>query len=630
MFLAWWFGDAALLKPISRLAAAAKQLGMGKMDIRSGLHHSSDELGQLAKSFDDMAVLLERRDRERRFAEEALSSANTELERRVQERTVELSDANAALTAEIGERKRTELELGESKRRLRAAMDAAKLGVWRRDLLTDEIFWDARTKAIFGFASNGVITHEYLLSRILPEDREAFSRTVAAQSEQENGDINVEYRIYWPDGSTRWIHVCGSMIRDASGKPMRLTGVVMDITDRKRAEQAMRSLEEQFRQAQKMEAVGRLAGGIAHDFNNLLQVINGHSELIVEDTGSDSPMYQRARAIHEAGRRGAQLTGQLLAFSRKQIADPEIINLDRQVSGLEKMLRCIIAENIELQTRLNAAGACVKIAPVLLEQMIMNLVVNARDAMPTGGQLTIETSYEEVDDPRLQQLGDLAPGQYVMLSVSDSGHGMDAAIRERIFEPFFTTKAIGKGTGLGLSTVYGILHQSGGGIHVYSEPGGGSTFRVYLPLCNEAARQAIATPLNVVSTGTETILLAEDESAVRILIRQYLEELGYRVFDAPDGIRALELAKQHIDQIDIVITDAIMPKMGGRELSINLRHLRPEIKILMMTGHVEGVLYDEIRVAGLPLLSKPFSRREVASKLREILDGKTAPQATVA
>jgi CheY-like chemotaxis protein len=367
-----------------------------------------------------------------------------------------------------------------------------------------------------------------------------------------------------------------------------------------------------------MEAVGRLAGGIAHDFNNLLQVINGHSELIVESAGPENALCRHAEAIHQAGRRAAQLTSHLLAFSRKQLSEPKVFELDQMVFGFEKMLRRIIPENIELATNLRASQARVKIAPVQLEQVIMNLVVNARDAMPSGGRLTITTGCDHLDDQTLQQAGDLVSGEYVMLAVTDSGHGMDAAIRERIFEPFFTTKAMG--TGLGLATVYGIVRQSGGGVHVYSEIGVGSTFRIYLPLCLEAAQEESPALVEALPTGTETVLLAEDESAVRMLVRQHLHELGYRVLEAADGGQALELAKSNIDQIDIVVTDAIMPKMGGRELSENLRRLRPELKILLITGYAEGVLYDEIRAAALQVLSKPFSRRALACKLREMLD----------
>jgi PAS domain S-box-containing protein len=618
MSLAWAFGDLVLVKPISRLVAASQDLGKGEMSIRTGLSHSSDELGQLAKSFDDMAALLEMRSIETAAAEMALSQANAELETRVRERTTELSDSNAALIAEITERKRAQFDLAESRRRLLAALDAAKLGVWSRDLLTEKIVWDERAKEIFGIApTDEPWTFDRLLESIVPEDRESSRRTLAQQLQQEDGNFSLEYRVNVSAG-VRWIHVRGSTLRDASGRPIRLTGVVMDITERKETEQEMRSLEEQFRHAQKMEAVGRLAGGIAHDFNNLLQVINGHSELIVEAAGSDDALGRHAQSIHQAGRRAAQLTGHLLAFSRKQISEPKVFEFDQTVSGFEKMLRRIIPENIELATKLHAGQARVKIAPVQLEQVIMNLVVNARDAMPSGGRLTIETGCDHLDDLTLKQLGDLAPGEYVMLAVTDSGHGMDPAIRERIFEPFFTTKTMG--TGLGLSTVYGILHQSGGGVHVYSEIGIGSTFRAYLPLCAEAAAEESLAPLEALPRGTETVLLAEDESAVRMLVRQYLQELGYRVLEVPDGSQAFELAQQKIDQIDIVVTDAIMPKMGGRELSENLRRLRPGIKILLITAYAEGVLYDEIRAAGLQFLPKPFSRRALARKLREMLD----------
>jgi PAS domain S-box-containing protein len=621
MSLAWAFGDLVLVKPINRLVAASQHLGKGEMSVRTGLRHSADELGQLAKSFDSMASLLELRSLETRSAEMALSRANAELETRVRERTAELSHANAALMAEVTERKRAEAELAESRHNLVAALDAAKLGIWSRDLLTDKLVWDERTKEIYGVASTAEeVTEEQLLECIVPEDREV-SRLMRAQQLQEadntSGNFSLEYRVK-VSGATRWVHVRGSILRDASGRPVRRTGVVMDITQRKQSEDEMRLLEEQFRHAQKMEAVGRLAGGIAHDFNNLLQVINGHSELIGDSPSLENSVRQHAEAILQAGRRAAQLTSHLLAFSRKQMSEPKIFELDQMVSGSEKMLRRIIPENIELTTNLHAGRARVKIAPVQLEQVIMNLVVNARDAMPAGGRLILETRCDYLDDLSAQQACDLAPGEYVLLAVSDSGHGMDAATRERIFEPFFTTKVMG--TGLGLATVYGIVRQSGGGIHVYSEVASGSTFRIYLPLCREETREEDRTPVETLPTGTETVLLAEDESAVRILVRQHLEELGYHVLEAADGGQALALAKDNLEQIDIVVTDAIMPKMGGRELSENLRRLRSGLKILLVTGYAEGVLYDEIRAAGLELLPKPFSRRALARKLREMLD----------
>jgi CheY-like chemotaxis protein len=369
-----------------------------------------------------------------------------------------------------------------------------------------------------------------------------------------------------------------------------------------------------------MEAVGRLAGGVAHDFNNLLLVINGHAELIAETAGVSDGIRRQLQAIHQAGVRAAQLTSHLLAFSRKQNVEPKTFELDQAVAGLEKIIRRIIPENIELQTRLKAGKASIRIAPEQLEQIIMNLLLNARDAMPSGGQLSIETTCEQCDKDHLQQVGDLAPGQYVLLSISDSGHGMEPRVRERIFEPFFTTKPLGRGTGLGLSTVYGIARQCSGGVHVYSEPGKGSTFRIYFPLCESSADQLAAHPATATPTGAETVLLAEDEGAVRDLVCQHLEDLGYKVITAADGAQALKTARQHIETIDIVLTDVVMPEMGGYALSKALRELRPEIKVVLMTGYAEGMLTEEARAAGLEVLSKPFSRRSLAQKIREVLD----------
>ena len=613
LLLAWAFGEVFLLDPIKRLVAATHQLGRGETDIRTGLHHSNDELGQLAQSFDDMAALLESKNLERRRAEEALSRANAKLEQRVNERTAELSSLNAALTLEVHERKRAELELTESRWHLQKAMDAAKLGVWRRELSSGELICDQRTKAIFGADPDIPLNYEQLLSRIVPEDREAFGRLFA----EEEGDIDVEYRIASADSGVHWLRVRGSWM---TGAATRVTGVVMDITEQKTAEQQMRSLEEQFRHSQKMEAVGRLAGGVAHDFNNLLLVINGHAELIAETAGLADGVRRQLQAIHTAGQRAAQLTSHLLAFSRKQNIEPKTFELDQAITGVEKIIRRLVPENIELETKLTAGKACIRIAPEQLEQIIMNLVLNARDAMPSGGRLIIETGCEECDRSQLQHFGDLVPGKYVLLSVTDSGHGMEPRVRERVFEPFFTTKPLGRGTGLGLSTVYGTVRQSSGGVHVYSEPGKGSTFRIYLPLCEPATDQRAAAPASATPRGVETVLLAEDESAVRNLVRQHLEELGYTVLIAPDGAQALQLARQNIKTIDIVLTDVVMPEMGGCELSEALRQLRPDMKVLLMTGYSEGITLEQANAAGLQVLSKPFSRRSLAYKIREVLD----------
>ena len=616
LLLAWAFGEFFLLDPIKRLVAATHRLGMGEMDIRTGLHHSNDELGQLAQSFDDMAALLESKNLERQRAEEALSQANAELEQRVTERTAELSSLNASLILEVHERKRAELQLTESRWHLQKAMDAAKLGVWRRELSSGELICDQRTKAIFGADPDIPLNYEQLLNRIVPEDREAFGRLFAEQ----DGDIDLEYRIASADSGVHWVRVRGSWMTSESGAATRVTGVVMDITEQKTAEQQMRSLEEQFRHSQKMEAVGRLAGGVAHDFNNLLLVINGHAELIAETAGLADGVRRQLQAIHTAGQRAAQLTSHLLAFSRKQNIEPKTFELDQAIAGVEKIIRRLVPENIELETNLRAGKACIRIAPEQLEQIIMNLVLNARDAMPSGGRLIIETGCEECDRNQLQHLGDLVPGKYVLLSVTDSGHGMEPRVRERVFEPFFTTKPLGRGTGLGLSTVYGTVRQSSGGVHVYSEPGKGSTFRIYLPLCEPAADQRAAAPASATPKGVETVLLAEDESAVRNLVRQHLEELGYTVLVAPDGAQALQLARQNIKTIDIVLTDVVMPEMGGCALSEALRQLQPDMKVLLMTGYSEGVTIEQANAAGLQVLSKPFSRRSLAYKIREVLD----------
>jgi PAS domain S-box-containing protein len=401
-----------------------------------------------------------------------------------------------------------------------------------------------------------------------------------------------------------------------------------DVTER-------RALEQQLRQSQKMEAVGRLAGGIAHDFNNLLMVISGYSEFLLERLGAEPHLRGPAQEIASAAERASSLTRQLLAFSRKQMLAPRIVNLNDVATENSKMLTRMIGEDIDLVLVPSPNLWPVRADAGQIEQVIMNLAVNARDAMPSGGKLTVETSNVSFDEDYARFHAPLRPGDYVMIAISDTGAGMDSDTQSHIFEPFFTTKGT-KGTGLGLSTVYGIIKQSGGYIWVYSEVGRGTTFKIYLPRVastGETAAQLAASGVldndvrnNVVEPGSETILLVEDEANLRYLARQYLEKQGYKVIEAADGAVAMQIAVAHEKVIHLLLTDVIMPGMNGRELAQRISEIRPNVKILYMSGYTENVIgHNGMLDAGIRLLQKPFNLRDLKSKVREVLDATPTP-----
>jgi signal transduction histidine kinase len=414
---------------------------------------------------------------------------------------------------------------------------------------------------------------------------------------------------------------------DVSAVPITVEGrdgaVVFfsDVTERKRAEQDRSRLEEQFRQAQKMESVGRLAGGVAHDFNNHLTVINGYCDLLLAGLNPGDPMLGSLDEIRRAGERAAALTRQLLAFSRKQVLEPKPLNLNEVVADLETMLRRLVGEDIELLTRLDPALEHVMADAGQMHQVLMNLSVNARDAMPNGGLLIIETLNVDVGDGYRSSHMESMRGPFVMLTVSDSGFGMDQETQQRIFEPFFTTKRSGAGTGLGLSTVYGIVKQSGGWIWVYSEPNRGTTFKIYLP----RVRITAAEPRTPASSedrlhGSETVLIVEDQAEVRNLTVRVLAKFGYRVLSAAGGREALALCEKHTDIIHLVITDVVMPGMTGRELADRLQQMKPELKVLYVSGYTaDAIAHQGVLDPGVAYLPKPFSPDGLLRKVREML-----------
>ena len=409
-------------------------------------------------------------------------------------------------------------------------------------------------------------------------------------------------------------------LRGPDGEIVGVIGVALDITDRKQ-------LADQLRQSQKLQAVGELAGGVAHDFNNLLMVVKGHAEMLADRLPRDSadrqnPALQNVEQIQQAAERAAALTRQLLAFSRKQVLRPRVLDLNEVVAGMIQMVSRVIGANIELAFLPGANLGRVKADPSQIEQVALNLVVNARDAMPDGGRLTIETSNVQLERDYATQHAVVDPGPYVMLTVSDSGTGMDAATKARIFEPFFTTKAQGRGTGLGLATVYGVVKQSGGYVWVYSELGHGTTFKVYLPMVQAPAEKTA--PEKTVQghePGTETILFVEDEQSVRELVSGYLSARGYRVLDASDGQQALEIAAAHSGKIQLLITDVVMPRLSGRELAARLAATRPDLKVLYISGYTDDSVFRHgVLQGGMDFMQKPFNLKALAAKIREVLE----------
>jgi PAS domain S-box-containing protein len=509
----------------------------------------------------------------------------------------------------LGEKQRAEAALRASEERYRALVDNMDSVVFTTDV-EGRITFVNRAMTIFGFEPEQVIGRHR--DEFVHPDDIAAARRARAEQVARGEPQPIEYRMIDASGKPR--HVRSSARPLVVGdRVVGSTGVIADLTAQRRA-------EEQLREAQKMEAVGRLAGGVAHDFNNVLSVILSYTDMAVHALHAADPLRADLEEVLQAAKRAEGLTRQLLAFSRRQILTPEPIDLGQLVETVAKMLRRLIGEDIELEVRAARPLAMIKADRGQLEQVLMNLAVNARDAMPEGGRLTIEITNEALD-PEAALALEVPPGAYVALTIADTGCGMDEATRAQAFEPFFTTKDVGKGTGLGLSMVYGIVRQSGGGISLASTPGAGATFRIFLPQHAEPARREAAAPALVQRpSGLERILVVDDEPAVLNVVRRSLAASGYDVLVAPNAAEALKLCAQHGDSLRLVLTDVVMPGMGGRELAAKLAPLCPNARMLFMSGYTDDDLARR-GVLGNAFLRKPFDRQTLVAKVRSVLDG---------
>ena len=529
----------------------------------------------------------------------------------------EVAEANEALRREMDERRRTEEALRGSEDLMRRILDSVPVGVVLVDAGGGIRKANDRAVDFLGLAYDrltGMYVADFAPRTIwedgseLPVEEYPVSRCLATGEAQPPMTVGVGR----PDGTMRWGVFTAAPAGDASA------GVVvtfLDVTAQKR-------LEDAFRQAQKMEAVGRLAGGIAHDFNNLLTVINGYTDLVLQTLPAGDAAREPLEEVRKAGDRSAELTRRLLAFSRQQVLAPRVISPNAVVADAEGMLRRVMGEDVQLETRLAPDLWAVKADPGQIQQVLVNLAVNARDAMPDGGRLTIETRNVELGEAHTQAHLDARAGAHVLLAVSDTGSGMTDAVKARIFEPFFTTKGIGKGTGLGLATVYGIVRQSGGHIVVRTEIGEGTSFEVFLPRAGEseaAGLQESTAPVR--HEGTETILVVEDESQVRTLIRRSLAARGYRVIDAADGEEALRIAERRAAPIHLLVTDVVMPGLSGRDVAVRLRTPHPETRVLFLSGYTDdAVVQRGVLEEGASFLQKPFTPETLAARVRDILN----------
>ena len=492
---------------------------------------------------------------------------------------------------------------------------------WTADEQGNALFISEKIRTVFGYSSEEILQQGATLwfGRMHPDDRELVQKAYAALFSRGQA-FDVEYRIQHREGRWMWWRDRAAMIEEAQGKRYA-DGLLSDITEHK-------NMEIQLRQAQKMEAVGQLAGGIAHDFNNLLCVLQGHAELAKDQAQRNPELLQHLEIIEETSRRAASLIQRLLAFSSKQVLWITVFDLNVIIAGIQKFLARAIGENIELSTRFHASPAFIKADRAQVEQILINLVVNASDAMPNGGALMVETNDVIVDEGTAATFR-VPTGPYVQLSVTDTGSGITSEVRARIFEPFFTTKPVGKGTGLGLATVYGIVQQNGGFIDLESTLGVGSSFKIYLPVTTAESQPELRPQLVSTRADGATVLVVEDAPALRSLISEALEHSGYRVLLANDGTEALRICQEHSGPIHLLLTDVVMPNMNGRDLVQRLKNIRSGIRIIFMSGYTNDVVVQHgLSDASVEFMQKPFTGNELVHKIAELLSGDAALDAT--
>lgn len=527
------------------------------------------------------------------------------------------------IARDITERKKTEESLIEVQRKIREAQKMARLGFWEWDIKTGEVEWSEEVYSIFKL-DPGEFTpriDSILALSPWPEDHQRDMELIKkAMESHQPGEY--EQRFLLPDGTTGYYFSTFQGIYDDDGKLITMKGTVQDITEKKRAEENQKKMEEELRHAQKIESIGRLAGGVAHDFNNMLGIIMGYAELAVDELDASSPVVPLLGEIQNAGKRSANLTRQLLAFARKQTIEPKLLDLNSTINEMLKMLKRLIGEDINLAWLPGAQLHPIKIDPSQVDQVLVNLCINARDSIDGSGKITIETGNAVFDNDYCREHPEFHPGRYVMVCVSDNGSGMDKLTMANLFEPFFTTKEKGRGSGLGLATVYGIVKQNNGFINVYSEPGKGTTFKLYFQSHEEAVKSIPEKEQTQESLrGSETILLIEDETAILKMIKRMLEHSGYRVLAASTPGEAMGIIHSpEGKKVRLLITDVIMPEMDGKEVAENILSVNPGIKCLFMSGYTANVIaHHGVLDQGIAFISKPFSGKDLAEKIRKVL-----------
>jgi PAS domain S-box-containing protein len=514
-------------------------------------------------------------------------------------------------------RRNAEDALLASVARMKLAQQVSQVGTFEWNIQTGVNVWARELEAMYGLPEGGFARTQSAWEQLIyPEDRPGALELVN-QAFETGAPTEGEWRVVWPDGSVHWLKGRWQVFKDAAGTPLRMTGVNINITDSKQA-------DERLRQAQRLESIGRLTGGLAHDYNNLMSIILLHADSALEELSTGEPAVDSVAAIRDAAEKAITFGQQLMAFSSKQVLQTEVLNLNSITADAKKLVQRLIGEDVTVTFNPGSELCLVKADRGQLVQVIMNLAVNARDAMPQGGAFIVESANVEFDESETRLIPDARPGRYAMLVVRDTGHGMDTATQARIFEPFFTTKAIGRGTGLGLSVVYGIVRQSGGFITVSSEPDRGTEFRVYLPAALEIPQPILQRELGRPRGGSETILLVEDEPALREKICQVIESAGYRVLLASNGEEAFQLARDDARQIHLLLTDVVMPNMSGHRLAERLLTTRPDTKILYMSGYPDLSEGSESLRSQPNFIQKPFTREELLRRLRDVLDSSTA------